>query len=123
MSYIDSANVECEAAEYCIGMVRIMGRKQGIIACTAALASRDVNIVAIPEINFQLFGSHGIYENLIDRLKHKNHVVIVVAEGAYKGLIPECKQKVDQLYKEKYNLPLDPHGMPDLATFIKADIG
>ena len=95
VAFIDGANVECEAAEYCIGMVRIMGCHTGIIACHAALASRDVNIVVIPEIQFQLFGSHGIYENLIDRLKQKNHVVVVVAEGAYKGLIPTCREKVD----------------------------
>lgn len=52
IQFIDAANVECEAAEYCIGMVRIMGRRSGMIACTAALASRDVNIVLIPEIHF-----------------------------------------------------------------------
>jgi len=47
VSFIDSAHVECEAAEYCIGMVRIMGKNSGVIAVNAALASRDVNIVAI----------------------------------------------------------------------------
>lgn len=88
VSFIDAANVECEAAEYCIGMVRIIGRNSGIIAVNAALASRDVNIVVIPEIHFQLYGSHGLYEVVIERLKKKGHLVLLVAEGAYKGLVP-----------------------------------
>lgn len=123
ISFIDAANIECEAAEYCIGMVRIMGRNSGVIACNAALASRDVNVVVIPEIHFQLFGAHGLYENIIDRLKQKNHMVLVVAEGAYKGLIPSCREKVDELNNTKYHLPLDAHETIDLASFIKADIG
>jgi 6-phosphofructokinase 1 len=123
ISFIDAANIECEAAEYCIGMVRIMGRNSGVIACNAALASRDVNVVVIPEIHFQLFGVHGLYENIISRLKQKNHMVLVVAEGAYKGLIPACREKVDELNNSKYHLPGDAHEIIDLASFIKADIG
>jgi hypothetical protein len=50
-------------------------------------------------------------------------MVIVIAEGAYKGLMPECREKVDELNKQKYHLPFDRHEIIDLASFIKADIG
>lgn len=96
VSFINAAKTECEAAEYCIGMVRIIGRNSGIIAVNAALASRDCNIVVIPEVHFQLYGSHGLYESIIERFKTKNDLVLVVAEGAYKGLVPACKDKVDE---------------------------
>ena len=54
---------------------------------SAALASRDVNICLIPELSFQLYGANGVYESLIERAKVKGHVIIVVSDGAYSGLI------------------------------------
>ena len=65
-----------------------------------------------------------MYENLIARLKKKNHLVIVIAEGAYKGLITECKFKIDERIKEKkYKLMINEDGNIDFASFLKADIG
>ena len=52
IDFIDSANVEAEAAEYGVGIIRMYGRNEGFIAVQAALASRDVNIVVVPEIYF-----------------------------------------------------------------------
>ncbi|MDX2472011.1 MAG: ATP-dependent 6-phosphofructokinase [SAR324 cluster bacterium] len=65
-----------------IGLVKLMGRHSGFIAATAALAQRDVNIVLIPEVDFDLEGDHGLFKNLEERLKTRGHAVIVVAEGA-----------------------------------------
>lgn len=53
---IDSANVEAEAAEFGVGIVRLMGKNCGFIALGATLASRDVNICLVPELHFQLKG-------------------------------------------------------------------
>lgn len=50
--FITAANVEAEAAEYGIGIVRLMGRECGHLAVNACLASRDVNICIVPEISF-----------------------------------------------------------------------
>jgi 6-phosphofructokinase 1 len=50
--FITAANVEAEAAEYGVGIVRIMGRESGMLAVAAALASRDVNVCVVPEISF-----------------------------------------------------------------------
>ncbi len=91
VSFIDSANVESEAAEYGVGIVKLMGRYCGFIAVASSLASRDVNICLIPEVHFQLEGDHGVYEAIIERCKVKGHCVIVIAEGAVDGLIEEEK--------------------------------
>lgn len=50
--FIQAANVEAEAAEYGVGIVRLMGRETGILAVAASLASRDVNVCVVPDIYF-----------------------------------------------------------------------
>ena len=50
IDFIDSANVEAEAAEYGVGIIRMYGRSEGFIAVQSALASRGANIVVVPEI-------------------------------------------------------------------------
>ena len=50
----------------------------------------------VPEIQFQIYGVNGVYESIIQRAKVKGHCIIVVAEGAYKGLIDEEKEIVTQ---------------------------
>ena len=94
VKFIDAANVEAEAAENGIGIVKVMGRYCGFIAVASSLASRDVNIVIIPEVHFQLLGPQGLYENIIERLKIKGHIVIVIAEGAFDGLVDEEKSTI-----------------------------
>jgi 6-phosphofructokinase 1 len=104
-------------------MVRLTGRNSGVVAVNAALASRDANIVIIPEIHFQLYGKHGLYESIVQRLKDRNHLVLVVSEGAYKGLTPDDRVKVDEMNANKYHLPVNEQGVIDLASYIKSDIG
>ncbi len=89
--FITAANVEAEAAEFGVGIVRIMGKHCGIFAVNACLSSRDVNICVIPEHYFQLYGPHGVYEAIIQRAKVKGHCIIVIAEGAFEGLVDEDK--------------------------------
>ena len=52
VQFINAANVEAEAAEYGVGIVKLMGRYCGYISVAASLASRDVNICLIPEVHF-----------------------------------------------------------------------
>ena len=71
-----------------------MGRYCGYIAVASSLASRDVNICLIPEVHFQLEGDEGVYEAIIERAKVKGHCVLVVAEGAEDGMIPEEHERM-----------------------------
>ena len=68
-----------------------MGKNCGFFAVNACLSSRDVNICVIPELYFQLYGPHGVYEAIIQRAKVKGHCIIVIAEGAFEGLVDEDK--------------------------------
>jgi 6-phosphofructokinase 1 len=70
-----------------VGLVKLMGRDSGFIACYAALAGNDVNFVLIPEVPFALDGPRGLLEALRFRLAKRKHAVIVVAEGAGQTLM------------------------------------
>jgi len=94
VQFIDSANVESEAAEYGVGIVKLMGRYCGFIAVASCLASRDVNVCLIPEVHFQLKGEDGVFEAIIERAKVKGHCVVVIAEGAEDGMIEEEREEM-----------------------------
>jgi 6-phosphofructokinase 1 len=79
---IKSAYAEASSVSAGIGLVKLMGRKAGFIAANAALASRNVNLVLIPEVAFDLEGPRGLYSYLEDRFRQGKSTVIVVAEGA-----------------------------------------
>ncbi|MFP4039158.1 MAG: ATP-dependent 6-phosphofructokinase [Desulfosudaceae bacterium] len=79
---ITGAHNEAEAYPNGIGLIKLMGRHSGFIAATAALARQDVNFALIPEIDFDLYGDHGLLAALERRLRQRKHAVIVVAEGA-----------------------------------------
>jgi 6-phosphofructokinase 1 len=86
---IQSAHVEATGAKNGIGVVKLMGRHSGFIACHAALASTDVDVVLIPEVPIRLEGRGGLFELLEARLEQDAHAVIVVAEGAGQDLCAE----------------------------------
>jgi 6-phosphofructokinase 1 len=79
---IRSAHVEATGAKNGIGVVKLMGRHSGFIACHAALASTDVDVVLIPEVPIRLEGPGGLFEFLEARLETQAHALLVVAEGA-----------------------------------------
>lgn len=84
---VAGAHVEAAGAPNGIGVVKLMGRQSGFIAAAAALANNDVNFVLIPEVPFDLAGENGFFYHLEQRLKKRNHAVIVVAEGAGQDLL------------------------------------
>lgn len=92
---IDSAHREAQAAFNGIGLVKLMGRHSGFIACAATLASNQVNFTLIPEVPFSLDGPNGFLEALRQRFQHRDHALVVVAEGAGQGLIEEVEEKLD----------------------------
>lgn len=85
---INAAHNEARAVINGVGLVKLMGRDSGFIAAGAALASGDVNYCLVPEHPFTLDGPRGLLQALQQRLKARQHAVIVVAEGAGQHLIP-----------------------------------
>lgn len=84
---IKSARVEVEAAIGGVGIVEVMGRHAGFIACYAALANHDADFVLIPEIDFSLDGENGLLAALKRCVTQKGSAVIVLAEGAGQHLL------------------------------------
>ncbi len=84
---IRSAHTEAKGAPNGVGLVKLMGRLSGFIACFATLAMPDVNFVLIPETKFDLDGPNGFLEALRQRLERRGHAVVVVAEGAGQDLL------------------------------------
>ncbi|WP_460797328.1 ATP-dependent 6-phosphofructokinase [Nocardioides pacificus] len=79
---IQNASVEARSAPGGIGLVKLMGRHSGFIACYATLAKDDADYVLIPEVPFTLDGPEGFLTHLRRRVETRGHAVVVVAEGA-----------------------------------------
>lgn len=84
---IQTAHVEAKASPNGVGLVKLMGRHSGFIACYAALARNDANYVLIPEVPFCLEGEDGFLAVLKRRVQASGHAVVVVAEGAGQDLL------------------------------------
>jgi 6-phosphofructokinase 1 len=85
---ITAAHTEARSARNGIGLVKLMGRHSGFIACSAAISSGDANCVLIPEVPFALEGDQGLLEQLRQRIMQRGHAVVIVAEGAGQDLVP-----------------------------------
>ena len=79
---IKSAHTEASSTPGGVGLVKLMGRHSGFIACYAALASHDVDFVLIPEVPFAFEGPAGFTARLRERVRRQGHAVVVAAEGA-----------------------------------------
>lgn len=104
---IQSAHAEAKGAPNGIGLVKVMGRDSGFIAANAALASRDVNIVLVPEDDFDLEGEKGFLSTLEKRVKSRGHAVVVAAEGAGQKFfndLPEAKDASGNVKKHDIGL-------------------
>jgi 6-phosphofructokinase 1 len=86
---IRGAHVEARGAVNGVGVVKLMGRHSGFIACHAAIASTDVDAVLIPEVPIRFEGESGLLKFLEGRLRRNGHAVIVAAEGAGQDLCLE----------------------------------
>jgi 6-phosphofructokinase 1 len=73
---VKCAYTEATGAVNGIGLVKLMGRDSGFIACFAALAGSNVDFVLIPEVPFELEGQNGLLENLRYRLAKRGSAVI-----------------------------------------------
>lgn len=110
---IRAAHVEATSSPNGIGLVKVMGRHSGFIACYAALAQNDANFVLIPEVPFQLQGEQGFLPVLAERVKKRGHVVVLVAEGAGQELFQEGQQHFDASGNAK---------LADIGVFLRQQI-
>jgi 6-phosphofructokinase 1 len=85
---IKSAHIESNGVPNGLGLVKVMGRDSGFIAAHASLASSVTNFCIIPEVPLVLDGQNGLLKALERRFfkYRKDHVVMVVAEGAGQDL-------------------------------------
>lgn len=90
----DAHNEACGAYNG-IAIVKLMGRDSGFIAANAALAMPEVNLVLVPEVDFDLEGKNGLLATVHKRLEERNHCLIVVAEGAGQHLFRGAEPRRD----------------------------
>jgi 6-phosphofructokinase 1 len=83
---VDAAHAEARGVLNGIGLVKLMGRNSGFIAAHAALAYADVNFCLVPEVPVELDRLIGA---LVDRLRSRQHAVVVVAEGFGQQLLAD----------------------------------
>lgn len=95
-----------------IGVVKLMGRSSGFIAAHATLASGDVDLCLIPEVNIQLDGENGCLPYLFQRVSEQGHAVVVVAEGAGEDLLGKSAE-IDKGGNRK---------LPPIGEFLKKQI-
>lgn len=92
---IRSAHNEARGTLNGIGLVKVMGRHSGFLACNATLATSHVNFCLIPEMPFGANGGKAFLDALQHRLEQRQHAVVVVAEGTGQDRIPREKRETD----------------------------
>ena len=108
--FLESAQVEACSAPNGVGLVKLMGREAGYIACYAALASGDADYVLIPEVPFVLDGESGFLAQLRQRVAERGHAVVVIAEGAGQEHVPEPARGMDASGNLKFH---------DIGAFLR----
>ncbi|NLT55170.1 MAG: ATP-dependent 6-phosphofructokinase [Actinomycetales bacterium] len=93
--FLRAAQVEASSVPNGVGLVKLMGRHSGFIACYARLAEGDTDFVLIPEVPFALDGEHGFLAHLGARVREKGFAVVAVAEGAGQEHLTGGQEAVD----------------------------
>jgi len=110
---VTSAHAEARGVRNGVGLVKLMGRDSGFIACSAALASGEANTVLIPEVPFKLEGTTGLLAMLEERLAARGHAVIITAEGAGQDLMAPSTPTTDASGNKLH---------ADIGPFLKDEI-
>ena len=91
---VRAARAEASSGIRGVGLVKLMGRHAGFIAANAAISSREVDLVLVPELPFALgelnvsgarVEVEGILPYIQGVLRARGEAVIVVAEGVGQG--------------------------------------
>jgi len=110
---IRDAHNEAKGAFNGVAIIKLMGRDSGFIAASAVMAMPEVNVVLVPEVEFDLEGDHGLLQFILSRLEAKHHCVIVVAEGAGQSLFDNNGIQKDASGNELHE---------DIGAFLKNEI-
>ncbi len=110
---IKGAHNEAVAYPNGIGLIKLMGRHSGFLAATAALAQPDANFVLVPEVDIYLYGKTGFLQALENRINHRKHAVIIVAEGAGQNFFEDQERQFDPSGNIK---------LQDIGLFLKDKI-
>lgn len=110
---LEIAHVEAKGIDRGIGLVKLMGRDAGFIACGATIASQKVNFTLIPEVPFKLDGPNGFLAVLEQRMDQRDHTLIAVAEGAGQDLFADQQLGVDASGNQRYG---------DIGLFLRERI-
>ncbi len=110
---IRDAHNEARGAYNGVAIVKLMGRDSGFIAAHAALSMPEVNIVLIPEMDFDLEGPNGLLAVVDKRLESRKHCLIVVAEGVGQYLFKGVAERRDASGNVLKN---------DIGTFLRDKI-
>lgn len=86
---IRAAQAEARGANDGIGLVKLMGRHSGFVACNAVVASAGVDLVLIPEGPLVLEGDRGVYAFIERVLDRQGYAVVVAAEGAAQEMLAQ----------------------------------
>ena len=79
---VHAAHAEALSVRDGVSVVKLMGRHAGFVACYAAIAVNDVDLVLIPEVPFAWDGPNGLLACVRDCLERRGRALVVVAEGA-----------------------------------------
>ena len=77
--------VEAKSTANGIGLVKLMGRHSGFIACYAALARAGADVVLIPEVPFALDGERGLLAHLRRRVAERGSATGRRRRGGWPG--------------------------------------
>ena len=86
---VKAAKAEASSALQGVGLVKLMGRHTGFMAANVVVASRDVDLVLVPELPFKMGNikkpNSGILPYLKSVITKKGYAVVIVAEGVGQG--------------------------------------
>lgn len=114
---VRAAHAEALSAENGVSVVKLMGRHAGFIACYAAIAVNDVDLVLVPEVPFAWEGGNGLLARVRDCLDRRGRAVVVVAEGAG----PEHREDDDDIgliVRDRLRDDLDERGYEPVMRYL-----
>lgn len=107
---LECAHTEARSVQGGISLVKLMGRHAGFITAGAVVASQDVNFALVPEVPFKI---ENFFAALKQRMLHKSHAVIAVAEGAGQDVLAASAGECDASGNVK---------LKDIGLFLRGKI-
>ncbi|MCD2193727.1 ATP-dependent 6-phosphofructokinase [Actinomycetospora endophytica] len=114
---VHAAHAEALSVRHGVSVVKLMGRHAGFVACYAAIAVNDVDLVLIPEVPFAWTGENGLLAAVRDCVDRRGRALVVVAEGAG----PEHRaegEDIGPLVRDRVTADLTAHGYSPVMRYL-----